>query len=98
MINRAPAGHAADYSELDGDNGIGRDYVPVVGTGIDDPLVFAFKVVGEQANRLLAAAPPERAACQFAVLTGLRRSELQALRWGDFTSTHQRLSCSFGLT
>ena len=41
-------------------------------------------LTGEQVNGLLAAAPPERAAVyQFAVLTGLRRSELQALRWGD---------------
>ena len=61
VINRAPAGHAADYSELDGDNGIGRDYVSVVGTGIDDPLVFAFEVVGD--SMLPAFAPGEVCLC-----------------------------------
>ena len=38
----------------------------------------------EQVHRLLAVAPPDRALVyQFAVLTGLRRSELRALVWGD---------------
>ena len=38
----------------------------------------------EQINRLLESAPPDRAAVyRFAALTGLRRSELLALRWDD---------------
>ncbi len=61
VINKAPAGQAQDYSDLDMDNGIGYDYVSTVGTGIDDPLVFAFEVVGD--SMLPAFAPGEVCLC-----------------------------------
>ncbi len=61
IINKAPAGQAQNYSDLGLDNGIGYDYVSTVGTGIDDPLVFAFEVVGD--SMLPAFAPGEVCLC-----------------------------------
>ena len=61
VINKVPAGHAQDYCDLGLDNGIGYDYVSTVGTGIDDPLVFAFEVVGD--SMLPAFAPGELCLC-----------------------------------
>ena len=61
LERKAPAGQAQNYSDLGLDNGIGNDYVSTVGTGIDDPLVFAFEVVGD--SMLPAFAPGEVSLC-----------------------------------
>lgn len=47
VINRAPAGEPRDYEHMDLDNGIGEDYIPRMGSGVHDPLAFAFIVVGD---------------------------------------------------
>lgn len=61
IINKAPAGPAQDYSDMNLDNGIGTDYISTVGTGIDDPLVFAFEVVGD--SMMPTFAPGELCLC-----------------------------------
>ena len=61
IINRAPAGEALDYSDMNFDRGIGADYITTTGTGIDDPLVFAFEVVGD--SMMPAFAPGDICLC-----------------------------------
>ncbi|MFY9923552.1 MAG: tyrosine-type recombinase/integrase [Opitutaceae bacterium] len=53
----------------------------------DTSLTIQFRraLTPEEAQRLLAASPPTRAAVYLVLLeTGLRRNELQQLAWGDF--------------
>lgn len=45
LINYAPAGEAAEYTDLDYYPGTAIEYVPRL--GVADPLAFAFRVVGE---------------------------------------------------
>jgi SOS-response transcriptional repressor LexA len=47
IINRVPAGEPVDYEHMELDNGIGNDYIPRIGSGVNDPTAFAFSVVGD---------------------------------------------------
>ena len=47
VINQVPAGPPVDYEHMDLDNGIGSDYIPRIGSGVNDPTAFAFTVVGD---------------------------------------------------
>lgn len=47
IINRVPAGKPVDYEHMELDNGIGTDYIPRIGSGVNDPTAFAFTVVGD---------------------------------------------------
>lgn len=47
IINSVPAGEPVDYEHMELDNGIGTDYIPRIGSGVNDPTAFAFTVVGD---------------------------------------------------
>jgi len=47
IINCVPAGVPVDYEHMELDSGIGSDYIPRVGSGVNDPTAFAFTVVGD---------------------------------------------------